>query len=164
MKILVLSDSHSGLHFMRMAIRVVKPDAVVHLGDYYDDAQTMAEEFPHLRFHMVPGNCDRYRVHTTVPLILSYRVCGVDLYMTHGHLHNVKMGLYSLVKDAAAAGVQAVLYGHTHISYCEKEGNMWIMNPGSCGSSGGSVGLIETQEGKITTCRILRQADLEALL
>lgn len=164
MKILVLSDSHSGLHYMRMAINAVKPDAAIHLGDYYDDAQTMMEEFPHLQFHLVPGNCDRYRVHTIVPEILSYRVCGVNLYMTHGHLHNVKMSLYSLLKDAAAAGAQAVLYGHTHIPQCEQAGDMWILNPGACGSSGGSVGLIETCDGKITACRILRQADLEALL
>lgn len=164
MKILVMSDSHSGLHFMRSAIRAVKPNAVIHLGDYYDDGQAMQEEFPHLQFHIVPGNCDRYRVHTIVPEVLSYRVCGVDLYMTHGHLHNVKSGLYSLLKDASATGAQAVLYGHTHIPHCERDGTLWIMNPGACGSSGGSVGLIETNENKITACRILRQADLEALL
>ena len=41
MKILVLSDSHSALSFMRRCIGAVRPDAVVHLGDYYEDAQTM---------------------------------------------------------------------------------------------------------------------------
>ena len=44
MKILVLSDSHAGLSFMRRCIRTVKPDALVHLGDYYDDGAAMAEE------------------------------------------------------------------------------------------------------------------------
>ena len=44
MKILVLSDSHSALRFMRDAIRIIKPDAVIHLGDYYDDAQALREE------------------------------------------------------------------------------------------------------------------------
>ena len=61
MKILVLSDSHSGLSFMRRCIDRVKPDALIHLGDYYDDGQTMEEEYPHIRMYQVPGNCDRYR-------------------------------------------------------------------------------------------------------
>ena len=69
MKILVLSDSHAGLRFMRCAIDAVRPDAVVHLGDYYGDSQTMEEEYPHIRFHMVPGNCDRYRLDRPVPVV-----------------------------------------------------------------------------------------------
>ena len=46
MKILVLSDSHSSLRFMRLALQKIRPDAFIHLGDYYQDAQTMAKEFP----------------------------------------------------------------------------------------------------------------------
>ena len=61
MKILVLSDSHSGLSFMRECIKQLKPDAIVHLGDYFDDGQTIAEENPYIRFYQVPGNCDMYR-------------------------------------------------------------------------------------------------------
>ena len=56
MKILVLSDSHSALSFMRRCISKIKPDAVIHLGDFYEDGQVMAEEFPHIRFHQVPVN------------------------------------------------------------------------------------------------------------
>ena len=48
MKILVLSDSHGGRSFMRECIAFVKPDAVVHLGDYYSDAEDLQEEFPQL--------------------------------------------------------------------------------------------------------------------
>ena len=162
MRILVLSDSHSGLSFMRLAIRAVKPDAVVHLGDYYDDGEAMAEENPHLLFHQVPGNCDRHRMIGMKPEILCYPVCGVKLYMTHGHVQNVKMGIGRLISDAKKEGAQAALYGHTHRADCFREdGGMWVLNPGSCGSSGGSVGLIETSAGKILSCRILEQDDLE---
>ena len=165
MKILVLSDSHSGLSFMRFAIKAVKPDAVVHLGDYFDDGETLSEEYPLLTFHQVPGNCDRYRSYQVRPEMLCYEVCGVRLFMSHCHNHRVKTGLYSLLLDARAANAQAVLYGHTHVadSHEEKDG-LWVLNPGSCGSSGGSVGLIEAAEGKIIACRILRQADLEAMV
>lgn len=162
MKILVLSDSHSGLSFMRSAIRYVKPDAVVHLGDHFDDGEQMAQEFPHISFHQVAGNCDRYRAPVYAREMLAYKVCGVMLYMTHGHLHNVKMTDYTLLADARAAGAAAVLYGHTHVADCRQEADgLWVLNPGSCGSFGGSVGVIEVLDNKISTCRILRQADMD---
>lgn len=164
MKILVMSDSHSALRFMRLAVKAVKPDAVVHLGDYYDDAEVIAEENPQFIVHHVPGNCDRYRCPLSAQEILCYRVCGVVLYMTHGHLHGVKMSLVRLLRDGAAANAQAILYGHTHVAECFRDGDRWVLNPGSCGNAVGSVGLIETEDNKITACRILRQADLEAMI
>lgn len=164
MKILVLSDSHSGLSFMRRCIQAVKPDAVVHLGDYYDDGAAMAEENPHLVFHQVPGNCDRYRSLRYHQEILVYPVCGVTLYMTHGHKHHVKTGLDGLLRDARECGVQAVLYGHTHVADCHQEPDgLWVLNPGACGYYGGSAGLIETKDGQILECKILHQEDLEEM-
>ena len=114
MKILVMSDSHSSLRLMRSAVQALKPDAIVHLGDYFDDGEVIREENFHIPFHAVPGNCDKYRLYQPKPEILSYGVCGVRLYMTHGHNHHVKQGLYSLLEDAKAADAQAVLFGHTH--------------------------------------------------
>ena len=164
MKILVLSDSHSGLSFMRLCIQVVKPDAVIHLGDYYDDGQTMAEENPQLPFYLVPGNCDRYRCPPGVPEGRQEKVCGVKLYMTHGHLHNVKLGTQRLLNSARSCHVQAVLYGHTHRPDCrQEEDGLWVLNPGSCGYLGGTAGLIVTENDRIRTCRILSQAKLEAM-
>lgn len=165
MKILVLSDSHSSLHFMRQCIATVKPDAVVHLGDYYDDGETLAEEYPDIPVYQVPGNCDRYRTPPHVSEILIERICGVDLYMTHGHLHRVKMTTSRLIADAKAARVQAVLYGHTHQAECfQEDPGLWVLNPGSCGYFGGTAGLIETAGGKIVECRIISQSDLEEML
>lgn len=164
MKILVLSDSHSGMSFMRECIDAVRPDALVHLGDHYDDGQTLMEEYPHIRMYQVPGNCDRYRCPPFAQEILIMPVCGVNLYMTHGHLHRVKMTDTLLLKDARAANVDAVLYGHTHMADCRREEDgLWVLNPGSCGSWGGSVGLIETNDGKILSCRILGLTDLEEM-
>ena len=64
MRILVLSDSHAGLAFMRLCVAKVRPDAIVHLGDFYEDGQVLAAENPHIPVHQVPGNCDRYRNYT----------------------------------------------------------------------------------------------------
>ena len=165
MKILVLSDSHSGLGFMRMAIRTIRPDAVVHLGDHYDDGEAMQEEFSHIPFHIVPGNCDRYRLMRPAPEMLCYDVCGVRLFMTHGHNQFVKQDRYRLLLEARKLEAKAALYGHTHIADCHQEDDgLWVLNPGSCGSYGGSVGLIETNNGIIQSCRILRQQELEELV
>lgn len=162
MKILVLSDSHSGMSFMRECVDAVKPDAIVHLGDYYDDAQTLSEDYPHITMYQVPGNCDRYRCPPFAQEILILPVCGVLLYMTHGHRHQVKMTTSLLLRDARASKAAAALYGHTHIPDCHQEGDgLWVLNPGSCGSWGGTAGLIETNQGQIVSCRILGLTDLE---
>ena len=125
----------------------------------------MAEEHRHILFHQVPGNCDRSRFIGMKPETLCYPVCGVKLYMTHGHLQNVKMGIGWLLRDAKKAGAQAALYGHTHVEYChQEEDGLWVLNPGSCGYGGGTAGLLEVENNKITSCRILWQEDLEDML
>ena len=164
MKILVLSDSHAALSFMRLCIEKVKPAHVIHLGDHFDDGKVMAEQYGYIIFHQVPGNCDRFRCDPWQADILCYDIAGVRMYMTHGHKHRVKQYLLELLRDARASRVDAVLFGHTHEALCIQEPDgLWVLNPGSCGYHGGSSGLIEVDNGKIKTCRILRQDDLEAL-
>lgn len=161
MKILVLSDSHSSLRFMYRCVEAVRPNAIVHLGDHFDDGEALHEEFPGIPFYQVPGNCDRYRCRPDQPEILIQPVCGVLLYMTHGHKHSVKSYLGSLLRDARISGAKAALYGHTHVADCHREEDgLWVLNPGSCGYYGGSAGLIETVNGEIRACRILKDSDL----
>ena len=165
MKILVMSDSHSGISFMRRCVNALKPQAMIHLGDHFDDGETIAQEFPHIPMHQVPGNCDTWRMLRYEPPVRCYAVCGVRLYMTHGHEHGVKQTLAGLLKDARAMGAKAALYGHTHLADCHREADgLWVLNPGACGSSGGSVGLIEAENGEILTVRILKAQDLEEML
>ena len=164
MKILVLSDSHSAISFMRCCVDAVCPDAIVHLGDYFDDGQALAEEYPRIPFYQVPGYCDRFRCPRWAQEIRIEPVLGVPLYMTHGHRHNVKMDTGLLIRDARASRSAAVLYGHTHVAECRQEPDgMWLLNPGSCGYFDGSAGLMEVSGGRILSCRILRQSDLEGV-
>ena len=162
MKILVLSDSHSALSFMRRCMNAVKPDVVIHLGDHFDDGESLREEFSGIPFYQVPGNCDRYRCHPDQPEILIPRIGGVDFYMTHGHRHSVKAYLGALLRDARACKVSAALYGHTHVADCHREEDgLWVLNPGSCGYYGGTAGLITVSDGNIRECRILKDEDLD---
>ncbi len=163
MKILVFSDSHSARSFMRLCVEVVKPDAVIHLGDHYDDGEVLKEEYPGLRIYQVPGNCDRYRVPGFVPEILIQPVFGVSMYMTHGHKHGVKMGIGALTRDARLCKCAIALYGHTHVPDCHREEDgLWVLNPGAAGN-GGSAGVIEIHQQKITACVLIDRWDLEEM-
>ena len=147
---------------MRRCIDAMKPEAVIHLGDHYDDAEILSEEYPHLRFHQVPGNCDKYRCSPFAPRVLNYDVGGVRMYMTHGHQHNVKFDIGLLLADARKGKAKAALYGHTHIPDCHREEDgLWVLNPGSCGYAGGSAGVIVTENNEITACYLVSQAELE---
>lgn len=161
MKILVFSDSHASLRFMRLCMEKVRPQVMIHLGDYYDDGQTMAEEFPAVTVYQVPGNCDKYRAPIGAPEILVQTVGGVKLYLTHGHRHHVKMTRFSLLADARKAGAAAVLYGHTHESDCHREfDGLWVLNPGSCGYGGGKAGIMEVDNGVIQRICLIDETDL----
>ena len=161
MKILVFSDSHSGMSLMREAIRIIRPAQIIHLGDYYEDGETIAEENRNTIVHQVPGNCDRYRCPLSAREIMVLTIGGVRMYMTHGHRHNVKMTDIRLLADAYEAKADIVLYGHTHCADLRLEEGMWIMNPGSCGARYGTFGLLEIDNGAIQNCSILSQSDLE---
>ena len=165
MKILVLSDSHSSLSYMRRCIEAVKPDIMIHLGDYYDDAEAIAEEYAHIPMVQVPGNCDRYRCPPFVQEIEIRKFDGVNMYLTHGHRHMVKQRLDMLLLDARKSKAAAALYGHTHIADChQEEDGLWVMNPGSCGYGGGTAGIIETAGGKVQKMYMIDQNDLEEMI
>ena len=162
MKVLVVSDSHSGLSYMRLWAKLIAPQVMIHLGDHYCDAEVLQELFPNSRLIQVPGNCDLYRSMITGPEVILTEIDGVRVYLTHGHRHGVKSGTDPLVAAAKAAQADVVLYGHTHRGDCRRtDSGLWVMNPGSCSSYGGSVGLMEIQNGKILGCRLLYRDDME---
>ena len=148
---------------MRRCMRAIKPDAVIHLGDFYEDAETLQEDFRHIPFHMVAGNCDRFYGLVKPRELLCYPVGGVKMLMVHGHDHQVKSGLGALLADARRYEAKAALYGHTHKADCFRtDDGIWVLNPGSCAVYGGSAGLLETDGKEITACRIITEADMGA--
>lgn len=164
MKLLVLSDSHSSRSFMRLAVERVRPDAMVHLGDYYDDGDALHEEYPHIPIYQVAGNCDRYRCPPWASEILTTSIASVRIYMTHGHRQGVKQSLSRLIAEARQAQTALALFGHTHSAYAEQlSDGLWLLNPGSCGYFGGSVGVVEMENEKITSVKILRETELEEI-
>lgn len=153
MNILVLSDSHGDLDAMIQAVEAVKPDCVLHLGDYWKDAMKLHERLGALPFYAVPGNCDM-SVHAMDTRLLELE--GVRIYMTHGHELRVKMSPLRAILAAQEAQARVLCFGHTHSALCEERDGLWILNPGACGGKFASYGVIEIGQSGGVTCRIQR--------
>ena len=132
MKIAVFSDTHGVTGPMVKAVKEVKPDALVHLGDYDRDAQALLREFPEIPLYQVCGNCDFVPM---APNTLTVNFGPVKAFLTHGHLYHVNYGrVDSLVYAAQEAGAQLALFGHTHAAFQKDVGGVRVINPGTAGA------------------------------
>lgn len=91
---LVISDTHGDIF---TAIEIIKKypqiNGIIHLGDYYKDANRLKAQFPGLEFFIVPGNCDFV---FDMPSDILLDIEGKRLLLTHGHRYDVKNGLERL--------------------------------------------------------------------
>lgn len=150
MLLAVFSDSHGSTQPMIDAVAEHKPDAVLHLGDHDRDCEALREAFPALDIRAVAGNCDRLSRECDRRI---FELCGVKIFMTHGHLYNVKYGLDSLINAAGFSGAKLALFGHTHRAEHFTVGSMDVLNPGAANRYG-SFALVELVNGE-ALCKIL---------
>lgn len=152
MKALVFSDSHGNVTHMKQAVERERPDRVFHLGDVVRDACALREAFPGLPMEHVSGNCDYY--DSGAPEQLIAELCGKRLMLTHGHRYQVKLGVGAVIQAARRAGVDAVLFGHTHEALCVERDGLWVVNPGSIrGPHCPTYGVLLAENGGLT-CHI----------
>ena len=132
MKACVFSDSHGYAGNMMNAVRLEKPDAVFFLGDGESDIAELETEFPDLDVYIVRGNCD-FRSNRDSTMIVT--TDGVRIYMTHGHLSDVKYDsrLELLTSQALEAEADIALFGHTHRQNLTENLGVTLLNPGSAG-------------------------------
>lgn len=151
MKVLVFSDSHRALSGMRQAVDLEQPDYVIHLGDLEGDAHLLSQEYPSLPITGVPGNCDGF---PTAPLQRLVSYGPVKVLMSHGHIWNVKSGYHAAIHAAHQCQADILLFGHTHVPYCQQEEDgLWVVNPGSIRDSG-SYAILTL--GQTPLCRLAR--------
>ena len=85
---------------------------------------------------MVQGNCDYGPGFEQKKVIQT----GQDtVFMTHGHLSNVRFGLTQLAIEARAANADMVFFGHTHQIGCEMDQKILFLNPGSISQPRGPI-------------------------
>lgn len=127
MKVLIISDSH-GLQeelFQVFQRHEQEVEIIIHCGD---------SELPKRSFStyenllIVKGNCDydpefKDEIHTTIS--------GLNIFLVHGHMHNVKTSAVTLSYRAEELGASLVCFGHTHEAVTFQENGVLYVNPGS---------------------------------
>lgn len=156
MKILVFSDSHGRTIDMYGLIEQESPDAVIHLGDHYEDACDLRRSYPDIPVYAVRGNND---FEPDAPLTSVIAPEGVRMYLTHGHRDRVGWTDTGLVSTHAAEnGCVLALYGHTHLRNDVRENGVRVMNPGSISmprSGRGSCLRLTVQNGSLASAEFL---------
>jgi len=143
MTIAVFSDSHGMRQPMIDAAFDLKPNLILHLGDHAQDADCLEK----LGFDVrrVCGNCDPGSICRITDTL---EAGGVRIVMTHGHKYHVKLGLDALLNMGHFSGANVLLFGHTHLSLCERRGDILLLNPGTAGEgSRRTCGLIRIENG-----------------
>ncbi|MFF2755095.1 metallophosphoesterase family protein [Psychrobacillus sp. NPDC058041] len=125
MKLLIMSDTHSNSKTMEQVMQYHKDvDAVIHCGDseldfsYFEDKQ----------IHVVKGNCD---FDTSFPNEVIFQVENETIYVTHGHLYQIKSTLMPLFYRAQEVQASIVCFGHSHLLGAEVNNGILFVNPGS---------------------------------
>ena len=149
MLIAAVADTHGQTEAIIACLTLIKPDYLLFAGDFYRDGRTIANKLK-LAATIVPGNCDpssHLRPEQVVDL-QKHR-----FLLIHGHQHGVKTSLQRLYYHARELEVAAVVFGHTHKPFCERVGDIWMINPGSPArprlSDQASYALIEVDQENI---------------
>ncbi|MCL2406929.1 MAG: YfcE family phosphodiesterase [Defluviitaleaceae bacterium] len=135
-RILIFSDTHGDKAGIEQVLPLVKPAVLLHLGDYASDVDDISYIFPKLEIHAITGNSD-YR--GSAPGQKMIEVAGKTIFMAHGHHFNVKEEFKDIaygremrvVTYGQGVGADIVLFGHTHIPYNARQGDIFVLNPGS---------------------------------
>lgn len=146
MKVIVFSDSHGDLNNMIKAVEREAPDLVLHLGDYWLDAEELRGMYPELVVEQVPGNCD-YQPDAALERTLRLEQCNITT--CHGHSRDVKRGYQKLTHLGQDTGADIVLCGHTHCVHYEKRGRLHVLNPGTVGEIPPTYAVLYLERGKI---------------
>ena len=133
MNILVVSDTHRDIRALYDVVSRYRNsiDLVIHLGDCYNDLQSVMIDFPTIAHLSVLGNCDYNCFDTSVKYEGTFTADDRRIFYTHGHKYNVKAGLEYLISNAKMKDADIVLYGHTHIKQIVENNGVLVINPGS---------------------------------
>ena len=148
MLVAVVSDTHRSDSCVKSIKTLIKDaDILIHLGDNVEDAEELEREFKG-EVYIVAGNCDFSRKYPKDRLI---DIEGKKIFMTHGDLYSVKMGLNSIYYKGREIEADIVLFGHTHQAMIERTNELILMNPGSPSLprlSKKSIGFISIDDGE----------------
>lgn len=123
MRIGVLSDTH-GLLRPEVLTALAGVDHILHAGDVGDPAilDHLARIAP---LTAIRGNIDTSGRCGELPQTEAVELGGMLIYLVHA--------IQDLDVKPTAAGIRAVIYGHSHRPSIEDNGEVLFLNPGSAG-------------------------------
>ncbi|TWI57050.1 metallophosphoesterase family protein [Halalkalibacter nanhaiisediminis] len=126
MKALIISDSHGLEDELNEVIDRHKNevDIFIHCGD----SELTKDHFALQGVNVVKGNCD-YGDDFLEEWVET--IDDTTIYVTHGHLYNVKMTHVPLSYRAEEKGAQIACFGHSHVAGAFEENSVIYINPGS---------------------------------
>ena len=122
-KVLIVSDSHGRADLLARIVEDVRPDHMIHCGDFC----TSLDRLPEISRSVARGNCDWEEVADEQ----VWEGEGVRFFVVHGHRHQVKRDLSLIRVRAEEKGAQIACFGHSHVPVLKKRGNILLINPGS---------------------------------
>ena len=127
MRVLIVSDTHRKNENYFTVLEKEKPDMVIHCGDI-EGSEYALSEAASCPVWMVAGNNDFF---SELSRELELQIGKYKVWVTHGHNYYVSMGNEIIKQEAAARGMDVVLYGHTHRPVVDRSSNIIAVNPGS---------------------------------
>ena len=131
MKVLVLSDSHGAVHYLRRILDTEKEaETVFFLGNGLGDIEKVKPHYSDKKFICVKGNNDFYYQENRE----AYKyIDGVTIMACHGDAFGVRNGLREVINKTASVRGNLALYGHTHIRnlYNDAATGIFAVNPGA---------------------------------
>lgn len=136
MKYLVVSDNHGDRQILVDILEKFSGqiDYFFHCGD----SELLSDDKLWEKYQAVSGNCD---YGSDFPEKLTVQTDLDTVFMTHGHLADVRFGMTKLGLMAQQAKADIVLFGHTHQIGCEKMGPRIFLNPGSISQPRGPIAI-----------------------
>ena len=146
----VVSDTHSYLN-PRVLELLQGVDHILHAGDIGDDV--IIEELSRIApITAVRGNNDKEGPTSLYPLEATEVLAGCQILLTH-QVKLPKRPEDPVLKGYLEAGVEVVVFGHSHIALQERRGTVLFFNPGAAGKRRfkvvPSIGFLTVEAGRI---------------
>ncbi|XMB72369.1 metallophosphoesterase [Mycoplasmatota bacterium WC30] len=125
MKLLLFSDNHRDREAVNQVLQKnPNLDRYISLGD----SEMKESELTKLDIFGVKGN---YPYEPKFPKELTFVLEGTKVYLTHGHLFSVKMGLKRLLNYGIYNDINVICFGHTHRPLLKEIQGIIFINPGT---------------------------------